>query len=161
VIEEARAKVSVLELAEHLGAELKPSGKELRGCCPIHGGDNPTSFVVDAEAGRWHCFSCLRGGDVIELARYAWNYERHEAPMAGADLLHTFHHSLPSRPPSWFQRQARQAPIRAAVEQTRRNVYIRRLYKYLILPALQGIEDDHEYVRELEQTWREFEELLS
>jgi DNA primase len=49
VIEDEKEKVSVVELAEHLGTRLRPSGKDLRGRCPVHGGDNPTSFAVDPE----------------------------------------------------------------------------------------------------------------
>jgi DNA primase len=161
VIEEARAKVSVDELAEHLGTELRTSGKELRGRCPLHGGENPTSFAVDAEEGLWNCYSCARGGDVVELARYAWGYEKHEVAMACADLLHTFNHPIPPRPASWARKQSRQRDTRDVIEHTRRSIYRRRLFKYLILPALEHIEDDAEYVRELERTWAEFEDLLS
>jgi hypothetical protein len=41
--------------AEH--TELRGYGKELRGRCPIHGGDNPSSFSVNVEEQIFHCFS--------------------------------------------------------------------------------------------------------
>lgn len=39
------------------------SETEARGPCPIHGGNNPTSFSVNLETGSWHCFSeCAAAG---------------------------------------------------------------------------------------------------
>jgi hypothetical protein len=40
----------------------------------------------------------LRGGNVIELARFVWDYEKHEVAMAAAGLLHEFGHPIPERP---------------------------------------------------------------
>lgn len=34
--------------------------------CPLHGGERD-SFAVDEEQGRWFCFNCHKGGDVINL----------------------------------------------------------------------------------------------
>jgi len=49
---------------------LRPRGRRLVGPCPLHGGDNPTAFVVDGDKGLWHCFTrCGAGGDVVELVR--------------------------------------------------------------------------------------------
>ena len=44
-----------------------PIGRRGRTCCPIHRGDNPTAFVYDDDKGRWYCFRCGIGGDVISL----------------------------------------------------------------------------------------------
>ncbi len=53
-------------LTEH----FKKRGDRLIGPCPIHGGDNPSAFVVSISKNLWHCFSgCQAGGDVIELVR--------------------------------------------------------------------------------------------
>jgi putative DNA primase/helicase len=46
---------------------LKPRAGELRGACPIHGGDGP-NFAVDAGTGVWFCHSaCQEGGDVFDF----------------------------------------------------------------------------------------------
>ena len=55
--------------AEGLSAGLKRRGRRLTGPCPLHGGDNPTAFVVELEKNLWHCFTRCGGGDVVELAR--------------------------------------------------------------------------------------------
>ena len=46
-----KARVSVGEVlsAYGLDAGLVRRGARLRGCCPLHGGDNPTAFSVDDE----------------------------------------------------------------------------------------------------------------
>jgi len=38
--------------------DLKEYGNRYQGCCPIHGGDNPTSFVL-YKNGVWQCFTHL------------------------------------------------------------------------------------------------------
>jgi len=38
---------------------------ENRMKCPIHGGDNPTSFYIDHNKNYWYCHSCGKGGDAI------------------------------------------------------------------------------------------------
>ncbi|WNM25522.1 DNA primase [Demequina capsici] len=46
---------------------LKPAGVgSLKGLCPFHDERSP-SFHVRPQAGRWHCFGCGEGGDVIEF----------------------------------------------------------------------------------------------
>lgn len=62
-----RQNVSLLGYAQTI-TELKPSSDgRFRGKCPVHGGDNPSSFSVDDERGLWHCFSCGERGSVIDL----------------------------------------------------------------------------------------------
>ncbi len=51
-------------------SNLRTRGGRLVGPCPIHGGDNPTAFVVDRQRNLWRCFTgCASGGDVVELIR--------------------------------------------------------------------------------------------
>jgi CHC2 zinc finger len=159
VIEEAKEKVSVVELAERLGTHLRPSGKELRGCCPVHGGKNPTSFAVDLEEGVWFCYSCLRGGDVVELARFAWGYEKAKVAMAAADLLHEFGHKIPPRPASWYAKQERQKPLRDAIERARFDHLRRRLFRRFFFPSLVRIEDPEERRAEAVIFWEATEPL--
>ena len=48
--------------------ELKRSGTQLRGCCPIHRGTNARQFVVNVNAHEWHCFGdCGSGGSTLEF----------------------------------------------------------------------------------------------
>lgn len=46
-------------LLEHLDVEYKYNGKMITGCCPIHGGDNPSAISLypdgDTYRGNWKC----------------------------------------------------------------------------------------------------------
>lgn len=43
------------------------SSLDIRCCCPIHGGNNPTAFSYDTETGYWRCFTkgCHEGKESI------------------------------------------------------------------------------------------------
>src|SRR3954466_9378334 len=94
VIEEAKAKVETVDLAE----------------------DRSPSFTVYPETDSFFCYGCLVGGDIVELARHAWGYPKEEVAMAAAQLLHEFGHEIPRRPTSWHRKQTRQERARRAVE---------------------------------------------
>jgi DNA primase len=48
---------------------LKPAGVgSLKGLCPFHDERSP-SFHVRPQVGRWHCFGCNEGGDVISFVQ--------------------------------------------------------------------------------------------
>ena len=49
------------------GIALVPRGVRRVGPCPVHGGDNPSAFVVHTDRNSWHCFTHCGGGDVIDL----------------------------------------------------------------------------------------------
>ena len=69
-IDFARIKrdVAIERVLERYGVTLKKSGRQLAGCCPIHGGSNPRAFVVSTAKNAWRCFAdCDRGGSVIDL----------------------------------------------------------------------------------------------
>jgi DNA primase len=48
--------------------ELRRSGRDqLRGRCPLHGGEGRESFHVNTAEQVFHCFSCGAGGSVLDL----------------------------------------------------------------------------------------------
>jgi len=158
-IDAAKEAVPVIDLAERLAGPGVRRGREIAFRCPLHDDHDP-SLRVDPDKGVWFCDPCLRGGDVVELARLAWGYDQRDAHTAAAMLLMEFGHEVPQRPPAWFRKQERQKPRRDAVEQTRNNVLRRRLFKYLILPLINTIEDEEEHNRELDRAWSEFQRLM-
>lgn len=79
---EIKGRISVEDLlaARGLLAGMRRRGDRITGCCPVHGGDNPTAFTVDRAKNVWFCFSgCGRGGDVIELVRLLDGISHREA----------------------------------------------------------------------------------
>ena len=68
--------VDLVSLAEQAGAQLHKAGRDLRGACPLHGGDNNTAFRIyeDGDRQRWRCYTrCSNpsSGDVIDFTM-AW-----------------------------------------------------------------------------------------
>ena len=103
VIEAARDEVRVMDFARRLcaeqGKQLRRSGGEhvTRCLLPDHE-DRTPSFYVAPQKDLFFCRGCLRGGDVVELARLVWDYSKGETVMAAADLLRTFGHEIPEKP---------------------------------------------------------------
>src|SRR5687768_8695992 len=121
-IDEAKRLVPAIDLADRLGGpgSLRRVGKEWAGRCvlPDHEDRSP-SFTVNPEKNVFFCHGCLRGGDVVELARLAWGYDQRDAHVAAAMLLMEFGHEVPQRRPSWHRRRERQKEIRDAIDRER------------------------------------------
>jgi DNA primase len=119
-IDAAKEAVPVIDLADLLcgpGAMRRVADKWV-GRCPLPDHeDRSPSFTVYTESNSWFCYGCSRGGDVVQLARLVWGYDEVDAHVAAADLLDEFGHQLPKRPESWFRKQARQAPVRNALQE--------------------------------------------
>lgn len=66
-------KHHLYDVVSYLGLKLEKNGSLLIGCCPIHGGDNPTAFQIQTEGsyrGKIQCWtgSCNRDGtDLLSL----------------------------------------------------------------------------------------------
>lgn len=65
-----KSVISIQDVCGLLGVELRQFGRTEKGRCPLHDDRSP-SFVVypddDNGAGRFYCFGCNQGGDVIDL----------------------------------------------------------------------------------------------
>ena len=82
------------------GVRLAKRGHNLVGPCPVHGGDNPTAFVVHPAKNLWRCFThCDGGGDVVELVRRLDRCGYREAAQTLASLAGAAPLSTPSPPP--------------------------------------------------------------
>ena len=64
-IERIKAENPIAEVVSRY-IPLRGGGRTLSGHCPFHD-DRKASFVVYPESGRWWCFACNFGGDVIEF----------------------------------------------------------------------------------------------
>jgi DNA primase len=155
VIAEAKEKVPTVDLAERLcrPSGLRKAGREHVGFCPLHDDRRTPNFYVNPEKNTWFCFVCQVGGDVVDLATFAWGYEKHEVTMAAADLLHEFGHPIPERPKSWHRKQARQKPIRDGIEAAKIHVARRRLYKWLFEPLILASTDEEDRAHDEQLLW--------
>lgn len=63
-------QVSAVHWLKDRGVELKGTGSNRYGHCPLPGhSDIRASFSVHAESGLWKCWGCNRTGDIITLVR--------------------------------------------------------------------------------------------
>jgi DNA primase len=164
VIEAAKEKIPTIDLADRLAAGQdgrwrKVGAEWVRNCVLPDHEDKTPSFCVDPDKNVWFCHGCLRGGDVIELARFAWGYEKHEVAMASANLLHEFGHPIPKRPKPWYRKQERQKLLRDAINRARIEHLRRRLFRRFFLPSLVRIEDPEERKAEAGAFWEATEPL--
>lgn len=68
IVKKLTDKMDVRAILEELNAQgIKSMGSELRSCCPVHGGDNPTSFVINKHTGLFYCHSNHCMGDIYDL----------------------------------------------------------------------------------------------
>jgi hypothetical protein len=156
VIEAAKERVPTIDLADRLcgPVQMRRIGERWTARCPLPDHeDRSPSFVVYPEGNGWWCYGCNRGGDVVDLAALAWEIDR--ADVAAAEALMTFGHPIPPRPEAWFNRQKRQTPMRAKIEDVRVEVLMRRLFKHIFEPMISTIEDPDERTEMAAELWRE------
>ena len=94
-INDIKEKILNLDIIEVIGkhTELKKSGANYKGLCPIHNEKTP-SFTVSPGKNRWHCFGCSKGGNIIDFI-----IEKKGLPFIEAikDLAADHNITLPSR----------------------------------------------------------------
>jgi hypothetical protein len=138
---------------------LEPLGGDawFTGRCalPDHEDRTPSFYIYPP--GRWWCYGCDRGGDVVDLEFYCGDYGELWEAMVSLAVEHGV--ELPERPESWRSKQERQKPMRDAVAKARREVMRRRLFRWCVLPVFDAIEDDGERQQELKRAWADFQRL--
>jgi hypothetical protein len=155
-IDAAKEAVPCIDLADRLAGpgKFRKVGNTWSTNCVLEGHeDRVPSFVVYPETNSFYCFGCLRGGDVVELARLAWGYDQREAHTAAAMLLMEFGHTPPERPPSWSAKQKRQQQMRDLIHEAKVEVLARRLWRYVLEPIVAEIEDPDDRVEATEKLW--------
>jgi DNA primase len=154
-IRAAKEGIDLLSVAQDL-TTLRKKGERWRGKCPIcENGEHSDAFSLDDTLGLFHCFACGSGGDVVRLVERWCGFSVAEAV---AWLGHTYDLDLPERPESWYRKQDRQARLRQALIEERREIKRRRLFKYLILPELEKLPEADQ-PREAEITWERMKRL--
>jgi hypothetical protein len=79
-------------------------------------------------------------------------------PEAVAWIGHRYGLDLPEHPESWYRKQDRQARVRQAVIEERREIKRRRLFKYLILPEIEKLPEPDQ-AHEAEMAWERMKRL--
>lgn len=62
-------------------------GDVYRSCCPIHNGNNPTSFVLKKDNALWYCHAGCGGGDIIRFIEIIEGVEFGDAVRKLSEIL--------------------------------------------------------------------------
>jgi DNA primase len=69
-VQAIQQSLDVTKLLHHYGfQQIREDNEFIRACCKLHGGNNPTSFVINKENGLWYCHSNCGGGDAFTLVQ--------------------------------------------------------------------------------------------
>ena len=74
-----KAAVTVEQVADILGLQIKAAGETYRGKCPICKHDDPRAMVITPAKGVFYCFKCKKGGDYATLVSKAKGIEIRDA----------------------------------------------------------------------------------
>ena len=66
---------------------LQDTGNAYRACCPIHDGNNPTSFILKKDNGLFFCHAGCGGGDIITFIEKMENVDFEEAIKILSNIL--------------------------------------------------------------------------
>jgi DNA primase len=127
------------------------------GRCPLPNHEDKTPSFYLYPPGRYYCYGCGRGGDVVDLEFHCGEYGELWEAMVSLSLEYNV--ELPTRPESWYRKQERQAPIRAGVETAKVYSARRRLYRRLFEPLVIATEDPETRAHDAQLFWEATEPL--
>ncbi len=78
-IEVEVCNISIVDVLNKKGVEMRRVGDQLVCGHPIHGSTNNNNFVVNPEKNVWHCFRCRCGGPLLLIAVFEGVIQCHEA----------------------------------------------------------------------------------
>jgi hypothetical protein len=127
------------------------------GRCPLPDHEDRTASFYIYPPGRWWCYGCSRGGDVVDLEFFCGDYG--ELWEAMVSLAVEYDVELPRRPQRWYEKEARHVSWREEADKVRAEVVRRRIFRLLVLPTVNRIEKEGERREELERAWRDFSSI--
>jgi DNA primase len=79
--------VTIVMILDHydLTSQLKQSGSELRGKCPLHDGKGQRTFHANTAKNAFQCFSCGKKGNILDFVAARENCSIQEASILIAD----------------------------------------------------------------------------
>jgi DNA primase len=122
-----------------------------KGRCPLPDHDDKTPSFYIYPPGRFYCYGCGRGGDVVDLEFFCGDYGELWEAMVALSLEYSV--ELPKRPDSWARRQERQAPVRAGILEAKVHAARRRLYRRFFEPLVIATEDQEARTHDAQLFW--------
>jgi DNA primase len=156
--EAIRQAVPIEEVARRY-TDLEPLGGRawFDGRCPLPDHQDKTPSLYIYPPGRFYCYGCGRGGDVVDSEFHCGDYGKLWEAMIS--LAVDYGVELPERPRPWHRKRERQEPVRDAIAQARFDHLRRRLFRRFFKPSLLRIEDREERKAEAVILWEATEPL--
>ena len=112
--EEIKARVSIEDILNHYGIDLRRRKDELIGICPFHE-ETKGSFSANVTKNIWQCFGCKRSGNLFDFVINMDDAENvREAALRIAEWFPGSSDSTPTRPTK--SQQVKEIPIPGAEE---------------------------------------------
>jgi hypothetical protein len=150
---EAIREAVPFEERARLYTDLEPFGGRawFTGRCPLPDHEDKTPSFYIYPPGRWYCYGCNRGGDVVDLEFFCGDYgELWEAMIA---LSLEYGVEPPKRSDSWYRRQERQKSVRDGIEAAKIYAARRRLYRRFFEPVVLATTDADDRAHDAQLSW--------
>src|SRR5918994_1578796 len=154
--EAVRDSVPIEEVARRY-THLEPFGGKAwfvgRCAIPDHEDKSPSFYIYPP--GRWWCYGCSRGGDVVDLAFFCGEYGRLWEAMIALAVEYGVH--LPGRTKRWHEAQERRVTYLDWSHEVIGEELARRVFKATVLPFIDAITDPGEREEALERAWERWQ----
>ena len=150
--EAIREAVPIEEVARRYTKLERFGGKAwFTGRCalPDHEDRTPSFYVYPP--GRFWCYGCNRGGDVVDLEYICGDYG--ELWEAMVSLAVEYGVEFPQRPQRWHEAQERRVTYLDWAYEVIGEELSRRVFKVTVLPFIDAIIDQREREQALERAW--------
>jgi hypothetical protein len=154
--EAVRDAVPIEEIARRY-TDLEPFGGKawFVGRCPIPDHEDKTASFYLYPPGRFWCYGCSRGGDVVDLKFHCGDYsELWEAMIA---LVVEYGVELPRRTKRWHEAQERRVTYLSWAYEVIGEELAQRVFKVTVLPFIDAIIDHKEREEALERAWKRWQ----
>src|ERR671912_351263 len=154
--EAVRDAVPIEEVARRY-TTLEPCGGKawFTGRCPLPEHEDRTPSYYIYPPGRWWCYGCDRGGDVIDLEFICGDYNELWAAMISLALEYGV--KLPERTKRWHEAQERRVTYLNWAYEVIGEELSRRVFKVTVLPFIDAIIDQREREQALERAWERWQ----
>ena len=154
--EAIRDAVPLEEVARRY-TKLEPLGGKawFTGRCALPDHEDKTASLYIYPPGRWWCYGCGRGGDVVDLEFHCGNYgELWEAMIA---LAVKYGVELPGRSERWHAAQERRVTYLDWSYEVIGAELARHVFKVTVLPFIDAIIDPKEREEALSRAWERWQ----
>jgi hypothetical protein len=136
---------------------LEPFGGKawFTGRCPLPTHEDKTPSFYIYPPGRWWCYGCSRGGDVVDLEFLCGDHR--ELWEAMIYLAVEYGVELPRRTKRWHEAQERRVTYLDWAYEVIGEELARRIFKVTVLPYIDAIIDQREREEALERAWERWQ----